>query len=254
MKVLGVIPARFPSARLPGKPLKLIAGKTLIQRVFEQASQAKNLSHLVISTDDEKIIEHAKSFGAKVIKTSDTLISGTDRVAETLEMLNKEGEQFDLVINIQGDLPLIDPLVIDQVISKFYEVKDKFDLGTIARKLEDEVEYQRPSSVKVAVSKSGKALFFSRAPIPFSRDNPGKIPSKVYHHYGLYIFTPQALNRFKSLPQGYLESVEGLEQLRALENDLSIYVHTFDNLDPKAFLEVNVPEDIALVENALKVK
>lgn len=251
MKVLGVIPARFPSARLPGKPLIIIAGKTLLQRVYEQASQSKLITKLVISTDDQRIIDHAKSFGALAVKTSDTLISGSDRVAETMQILNQAGEQFDLIINIQGDLPLIDPLVIDQVIKNFSAVSNNFDLGTIAKKLTDQIEYNRSSSVKVSISNSNKALYFSRAPIPLIRDNPGQLPDKVYHHYGLYIFTPKALNAFKSLPPGYLESVEGLEQLRALENDLSIHVQTFDHLDSKSFMEVNLPEDVKAVENVL---
>ena len=251
MRVLGVIPARFPSARLPGKPLMLIAGKTLLQRVFEQASRSKKISSLVIATDDQRIIDHAASFNAPVIKTSDTLISGTDRVAETMQILNKAGETYDLVINIQGDLPLICPQVIDQVIENFAAVSSNFDLGTIAKKLSNETEYNRSSSVKVSISNSNRALYFSRSPIPLMRDNPGKLPEIVYHHYGLYIFTPKALNVFSSLPQGYLESVEGLEQLRALENDLSIHVQTFDHLDSKSFMEVNLPEDLEAVEKIL---
>jgi 3-deoxy-manno-octulosonate cytidylyltransferase (CMP-KDO synthetase) len=215
-KVAGIIPARWRSKRFPGKPLYLIDGKPLLQHVWKRCRQAKNLDSVIIATDDMRIAEAAFDWGAEVALTSRRHQSGTDRVAEVV----RNAKQFAFVINIQGDEPLIDPLLIDGLVEKLRSDR-KIDIVTAAHSFENPAEASSPHQVKVVVDASGRALYFSRAAIPFPR-NPSKI--RYLRHQGIYGFRRDALLQFVKWKRGPLERAESLEQLRALENGVNVHV------------------------------
>ena len=215
-KAVGIIPARWSSTRFPGKPLHLIAGKPLLQRVWERCRHAKNLDALIIATDDMRIAEAAFDWGAEIALTSPRHQSGTDRVAEVV----CNAKQFAFVINIQGDEPLIDPYLIDRLVEKLRSDR-KIDIVTAAHPFENPAEASSPHQVKVVVDATGRALYFSRAAIPFPR-NPSKI--KYLRHQGIYGFRRDALLQFVKWKRGPLERAESLEQLRALENGVNVHV------------------------------
>jgi 3-deoxy-manno-octulosonate cytidylyltransferase (CMP-KDO synthetase) len=222
MKTLGIIPSRYASTRFPGKPLIDINGKTMIQRVYEQAKKASCLSEVVVATDDTKIFDHIVSFGGKVVMTADSHESGTDRCAE---VLNKMKEDFDVVINIQGDEPFIDPEQINQLSSCFED--DKTDIATLIKKIDTEEELFNPNRPKVAVNTNNFALMFSRGVIPeLSGVDKDKWFSKqaYYKHIGIYGYRSKVLNEISKLPPSPLEIKERLEQLRWLENGYKIKV------------------------------
>jgi len=215
-KAVGIIPARWSSKRFPGKPLHLIAGKPLLQRVWERCRHAKNLDALIIATDDMRIAEAAFDWGAEIALTSPRHQSGTDRVAEVV----CNAKQFAFVINIQGDEPLIDPYLIDRLVEKLRSDR-KIDVVTAAHPFENPAEASSPHQVKVVVDATGRALYFSRAAIPFPRD-PSKI--RYLRHQGIYGFRRDALLQFVKWKRGPLERAESLEQLRALENGVIVHV------------------------------
>ena len=215
-KAVGIIPARWSSKRFPGKPLHLIAGKLLLQRVWERCRHAKNLDALIIATDDMRIAEAAFDWGAEIALTSPRHQSGTDRVAEVV----CNAKQFAFVINIQGDEPLIDPYLIDRLVEKLRSDR-KIDIVTAAHPFENPAEASSPHQVKVVVDATGRALYFSRAAIPFPR-NPSKI--RYLRHQGIYGFRRDALLQFVKWKRGPLERAESLEQLRALENGVIVHV------------------------------
>jgi 3-deoxy-manno-octulosonate cytidylyltransferase (CMP-KDO synthetase) len=215
-KILGVIPARFSSTRFPGKVLAQISSKSMLQHVYERASQARYLSSIIIATDNEKIQQSARSFGARVRLTRADHISGTDRVAEVAAAENAE-----IVVNIQGDEPLIDPSAIDAaVLPLIHEPEVK--MATLKKKIEDPREITDPNVVKVVTDVAGDAIYFSRCPIPFARDGAGDTP--WFKHIGLYVYEREFLLEYAALPVGPLETAERLEQLRALENGHKIRV------------------------------
>ena len=232
-KTVGIIPARWGSTRFPGKPLHLIAGKPLLQRVLERCRKAKNLDSVIIATDDMRIAQDAFDWGAEVALTSRRHQSGTDRVAEVV----RKAKQFAFVINIQGDEPLIDPFLIDRLVEKLRSNR-KIDIVTAAHSFENPGDESSPHQVKVVVDGSGRALYFSRAGLPFSR-NPSKI--KYLRHQGIYGFRRDALLRFVKWKRGPLERAESLEQLRALENGVNVHVlitrHGFPGVDTPADAE-----------------
>ena len=215
-KAVGIIPARWSSTRFPGKPLHLIAGKPLLQRVWQGSRQAKNLDSVIIATDDMRIAEAAFDWGAEVALTSPRHQSGTDRVAEVV----RNAKQFAFVINIQGDEPLIDQYLIDRLVEKLRSDR-KIDIVTAAHPFENPGEASSPHQVKVVVDSTGCALYFSRAAIPFPR-NPSKI--RYLRHQGIYGFRRDALLQFVKWKRGPLERAESLEQLRALENGVIVHV------------------------------
>lgn len=215
-KVLGVIPARFASSRFPGKALVEIAGKPMIQHVFERASMARYPTRVVIATDDRRIYAAARAFGAPVRMTRDDHPSGTDRVAEVAS-----AEDADVVINIQGDEPLIDPAAIDAAILGLLDDRD-VPMATLAKRIENPEEIDNPNVVKVVTDFKGNAIYFSRCPIPFARGE--RVPGLHYKHVGLYVYRRDFLLGYSSLPAGPLERAERLEQLRALENGYRIRV------------------------------
>jgi 3-deoxy-manno-octulosonate cytidylyltransferase (CMP-KDO synthetase) len=245
---LGVIPARFPSTRLPGKPLKEIAGKTLLQRVWERASHSKFLSEVVIATDDQRIIDAAQKFGAKALMTSDKHATGSDRVGEVMEIYLRQGKRFDFVANVQGDMPFINPDVIDRTIAVLAEGGDSFGMSTVATPILAEEEFLRPSAVKVAVANDNAALYFSRAPIPFWRERSEVVITEKdpfgFKHMGLYVFRPEALRRLGALPQSLPEKREKLEQLRALCGGIRIRVAIVTQAMVHPSIEIDTPEDL----------
>jgi 3-deoxy-manno-octulosonate cytidylyltransferase (CMP-KDO synthetase) len=207
-RILGVIPARFASSRFPGKALAVLAGKPMLQHVYERASQARYVSKLIIATDDERIFKAARSFGAEARMTRPDHSSGTDRVAEIAS-----SETAHAILNIQGDEPLIDPGAIDAAALALLDDAD-VPMATLMKRIEDPREISDPNVVKVVTDLAGNAIYFSRCPIPFQRASG----SAHYKHIGLYAYRREFLLAYSGLPVGPLELAERLEQLRALEN------------------------------------
>lgn len=215
-KILGVIPARFGSSRFPGKVLASISGKSMLQHVYERTTQARYVTSTIIATDDERVFEVAKSFGAQVRMTRADHRSGTDRVAEVASAENAE-----IVVNIQGDEPLIAPGAIDAAILPLVH-ESGVVMATLKKKIEDPREIEDPNVVKVVTDAAGDAIYFSRCPIPCDRDRAGGAP--YFKHIGLYVYERNFLLGYSSLPVGPLETAERLEQLRALERGYRIRV------------------------------
>ena len=239
---VAVIPARYGSSRLEGKPLAMIAGKPMIQRVYEQARKSSVVTRTIVATDDSRIVDAVEGFGGEAMMTSDTCRSGTDRVAEVAARLGlNPGE---ILINIQGDQPVFDPRCLDQMIRPF-ETDPALSMSTLAFKIVDEREITDPKDVKVVFDKNGFALYFSRAQIPFPRD--GQTGVDYYKHLGFYAYTRSCLDRIISLPTGICEGVEKLEQLRVLEHGLAIKVVVTPYDSP----EIDLPEDIRRIEEKL---
>jgi len=229
-RILGVIPARFASSRFPGKALTLIAGKPMLQHVYERACQARYLSKVIIATDDERIRDAARKFSAPVQMTRADHASGTDRVAEVAE-----SDSAEVIVNIQGDEPLIDPNAIDGAVFGLLE-DDQAPMATLAKRIEFSAEVTNPNVVKVVSDLSGNAIYFSRCPIPYVREG-GAVHFK---HIGLYVYRRDFLLAYSGLPVGPLERAERLEQLRALENGYRVRVIETDYES----LGVDTPEDL----------
>ena len=242
MKVLGVIPARYASTRFPGKPLVDIQGKTMIQRVYEQAMKATSLSKVIVATDDERIFNHVKSFKGEVMMTSNVHQSGTDRCAEVINQLLSEA--FDAVVNIQGDEPFINPSQIDSVVEVLK--KEQFMIATLVKRIYTEGVIHNPNIVKAVFSSEGKALYFSRSPIPYLRNIPideWLSKGEFYKHIGLYAYKSSVLKEIALLPPSRLEQLESLEQLRWLENGYAIGIAE-TNLET---IGIDTPEDLLKV-------
>jgi 3-deoxy-manno-octulosonate cytidylyltransferase (CMP-KDO synthetase) len=223
MKILGIIPARYASSRLMGKPLAKIGDLTMIQRVYNQVKQAKYIEKVVVATDDERILEHVHSFGGEAMMTSENHQSGTDRCAEVARSLK---DDFDIVINIQGDEPFIQPEQVDSLAE--FMVNNDFEIGTLAKLLTSTVDLFNPNTVKVIFAYR-KAIYFSRHPIPYIRDfeNENWIYQYNFHkHIGMYAYRMKTLLKLTELMTSKLEFAESLEQLRWLENGYSIGVQT----------------------------
>jgi len=219
LKKIIVIPARYESTRLPGKPLLEISGKSLIQLVYERAKESRNKDRVIIATDDQRIADAASSFGAEAVMTSSSCKSGTDRVFEAVK-----DTDADLVINVQGDEPFIRPDMIDLLFSVLEN--ESLDVATLCTPVTNDKEYADPNTVKVVVDKNGFALYFSRASIPYVR-NPNARPI-LYKHIGIYGFKRGFLGKFVSMQKSRLEEAESLEQLRILENGFRVRVLTTD--------------------------
>ncbi len=239
---LAVIPSRYGSSRFQGKPLALIAGKPMIQRVYEQAKQSAAVTQVVVATDDERIYKAVKDFGGHAVMTSEACRSGTDRVAETAEILGLSPD--DLVVNIQGDQPVFNPLTIDELISPFGPDPDLL-MSTLAFKIVDEREITDPKDVKVTFDTNGFALYFSRAQIPFPRDPDTR--ADFYKHLGFYAYKKKFLDTLVTLPTGICENVEKLEQLRVLEYGYRIKVVVTPYDSP----EIDLPVDLKRIETRL---
>ena len=241
--ILGVIPARWASSRFPGKPLHIIAGKPLVQHVWERCAESRTLGATIIATDDERILECVAEFGGRACLTEKDHPSGTDRVAEAARIAGKE-DDFTHVINVQGDEPLISPELIDSLAEKLRQ-DAAIDMITAANPLEDDVEFADPNVVKVVVDALGRALYFSRSPIPHRRNEVAQLPN--YRHNGIYGFRADFLQRFVNWPPSKLEIVEGLEQLRAVEHGVRIHVVVTE----QEALGVDTPEQVATIEKML---
>jgi 3-deoxy-manno-octulosonate cytidylyltransferase (CMP-KDO synthetase) len=241
---LGVIPARFSSSRFPGKVLALISSKTMLQHVYERASQTRYLTSTIIATDDSRIHAAARSFGARVCMTRPDHLSGTDRVAEVAS-----AESADIVVNIQGDEPLIDPAAIDTAVLPLVHEPDVV-MATLKKRIEDPREIADPNVVKVVTDASGDAIYFSRCPIPYVRQDTGGSGSRVpyYKHIGLYVYRRNFLLGYSTLPVGPLEQAERLEQLRAIENGFRIRVV---ETEYESF-GVDTPEDLEKVSRLVE--
>jgi len=237
MQVLGIIPARYASTRFPGKPLVDIGGKTMIQRVYEQAAKAKLLTKVIVATDDERIVQQVLSFNGNVTMTSMEHQSGTDRCAE----LANRFQYIAAVVNIQGDEPFIDPAQIDLLIMRLME--EEVEIATLVKKMESLEDLMNPNTAKVVLNKKKEALYFSRSPIPFLR---GVAPKKwlqqatFYQHIGIYGYKKATLLAIAKLPKGQLEQLESLEQLRWLEHQYTISVALTDTTT----LGIDTPEDL----------
>lgn len=241
MKVLCVIPARYASTRLPGKPLALIAGKPMIQHVYERASRATIPSEVVVATDSELVAEAVRNFGGKVMMTSPEHPSGTDRLAEVALSYG----DADVIINVQGDEPMIPPEVIDRLAQAF-EGNEELNMATLKTVME-EADYNNPSAVKVVTDQNGYALYFSRSLLPYPRNKPADF--KVYKHVGIYAYRRSFLLSYAAYEPTPLEQIEGLEQLRVLENGERIKV-----LECKfKGIGIDTPEDLAAI-NALFIR
>jgi 3-deoxy-manno-octulosonate cytidylyltransferase (CMP-KDO synthetase) len=240
--VLAIIPARFASLRLPGKPLASIAGKPMIQHVVERVRRAQLVKSILVATDDERIQKAVEGFGGKAILTRPDHRTGTDRVAEVATHVEAE-----LYVNIQGDEPLIDPGTIDAVVAAMLE-DESVQIATPCSAITLANEIMDPNIVKVTSDFDGNSLYFSRAPIPWVRDTQATVAVRHWKHIGLYAFRRDTLLEFPTLPPGELEHVEQLEQLRWLENGFRIRVVETDY----DAVSVDVPADIERVEKLLR--
>lgn len=240
VRILGLIPARYASTRFPGKPLIDIHGKSMIQRVYEQASKSATLYDVAVATDDERIREHVEGFGGKVIMTANTHQSGTDRCAEAARQL----PGFDVIINIQGDEPYIDSRQIDLLGQCFNDPHT--ELATLVKIINSSEELNNVNSPKVILNKHSEALYFSRTPIPYLRDKSSDswlAEHTFYKHIGVYGYRADILQAITKLPVSLLEKAESLEQLRWLENGYKIKVAITD-IETRA---IDTPEDLKTV-------
>ncbi len=234
LKTIGVIPARFGSTRFPGKPLAMIDGKPMVQHVWEKASQCEELDEVLIACDQQEIFKTAQNFKAKVVMTNPNHVSGSDRIAEAVNNLD-----VDIVVNIQGDEPFIDPRTID-ALTVLLKKDTKALMGTVIKEITDDAEFLNPNVVKCVVDEQGNALYFSRSPIPHHRNKNASLFPKNYKHLGLYAYRKEFLMEFKNWPKGALESAEELEQLRALEHGVKIKttITTYESM------AVDTPQDL----------
>lgn len=269
-KILAVIPSRLGSTRLHGKALLDINGKTLVQRCWDSASESKLIDKIVVATDADVIMDEVKAFGGECLMTSDKLINGSQRVLQSAcilsgvpyeninQSLPKLENDWDIIVNFQGDMPFLSGKLIDKAINFFKENDQTFSLVTIGIPICSEEEFLSPHLVKVVVSSKGEGLYFSRSPIPYDRDHDGQKlwpdvnGKKVYGflHLGLYLYKPRVLSYYAELEPSCLESNEKLEQLRVLERGDRIGVMIVDPSYRDSFTDINVEADL---EQARKI-
>ena len=238
--VFGIIPARYASSRFPGKPLALINGKPMVQWVYERVLSSE-VRDLAVATDDERIADCVRGFGGKVVMTSPNHASGTDRCGEAA--LAMQPNDNDVVINIQGDEPLISPKEIHLLASAFED--RSVQIATLVNPFHDDALLQNPNVVKVVKAKNGNVLYFSRLPIPYLRGESAVAPKNYYRHIGIYAYRYGVLRQIVQLPTSELENSEKLEQLRWLENGYTIRALECDYQG----IGVDTPEDLALIQN-----
>jgi 3-deoxy-manno-octulosonate cytidylyltransferase (CMP-KDO synthetase) len=242
-KVVGIIPARYDSKRLPGKPLILIHGRPMIQHVYQRAAQAATLTRLVVATDDRRIQKAVAQFGGEALMTSHEHISGTDRVAEAAGLLMLEDDA--IVVNIQGDEPLLRAEMIDSLVQNL-QGNINVPMATLVYPQTAKDDFTDPGVIKVVLDARGRALYFSRSPIPFVRDSSS--PQPYYKHLGFYGYRHGFLQQFSRLSPGVLEKLEKLEQLRALEHGFSISVV----ISPCDSISVDTPEDLGRIRKIME--
>jgi len=244
MKIIGIIPARYASTRFPGKPLALIGGITMIQRVYEQAVKTKALHTVVVATDNKEIFEHVQRFGGQVCMTAETHVSGTDRCNE---VLTQQTETYDYIINIQGDEPFIAPEQIELLASL---LNGETQLATLVKKITESQQLHNPNVVKAVLNKNNEALYFSRSPIPYWRGTTSDWTTQhtYYKHIGMYAYRADVLKQITQIPISTLERAESLEQLRWLENGFKIKVAE-TQLET---MGIDTPEDLEQANTAFK--
>jgi 3-deoxy-manno-octulosonate cytidylyltransferase (CMP-KDO synthetase) len=238
MKVLGIIPSRFESSRFPGKPLIDIQGKSMIQRVYEQASKSKHLDEIIVATDDQRIFNHVEEFGGNVAMTKSSHRNGTERCGEIIQQFS----DIDVVVNIQGDEPLVEPEQLDKLINLF--IDQTVQIGTLVKKISSVEEIKNPNRIKVVLDKNNNALYFSRNIIPYSN-----VPHVAYKHIGIYAWRHQTLLELLELSPTELEIAESLEQLRWLENGYKIRTAETMIETPN----IDTPEDLEAVLKMLNL-
>lgn len=241
MRILGIIPSRYASTRFPGKPLADIGGKSMIQRVYEQVLKSGVLDAVVVATDDERIAEELDSIGAKYVMTDPEHLNGTMRCAEVMTF--PAFKNFDAAINIQGDEPFIDPGQIELVADTLETHPD--GIATLVREITDRQVYLDPNVVKAVIANNGRALYFSRSPLPHFRDGDFHF---AYQHLGIYGYPSKLLARLATLTPTPLELAENLEQLRWLENDIDIYTA----ITKHATHAVDTPADLERIKGLIK--
>ncbi|UTW56233.1 3-deoxy-manno-octulosonate cytidylyltransferase [Kordiimonas sp. SCSIO 12610] len=239
-----VIPSRYASTRLPGKPLADIAGKPMIVRVWEQAVKAfERPDDVYVAADDTRIMDAVKAMGGNAVMTRADHVSGTDRIAEVADAMQWTDDE--IIINVQGDEPLIPPTLIKQV-GECLDRHPSAHMATAACPIADMAEVNNPNAVKAVMDKSGKALYFSRAPIPYDRDGTAKLGNNTpyFRHIGIYAYRVKALRTLAGLPPAPMETLESLEQLRALHNSMTIMIECLSKAPPAG---VDTPEDLEAV-------
>lgn len=241
MKVVAVIPARYASSRFPGKVLADLAGKPMVQHVVERTAQAKSVHRVLVATDDERIAAAIRAFGTEAVLTDPHHPSGTDRIAEAIREI-----PCDVVVNVQGDEPLLPPAMVDEAVEPFF-AEPALEMGTVCREIEDPRDLTDPNVVKVVRDLEGYALYFSRAPLPHSREGQRGVGARPCKHIGLYVYRRAFLFRFTAWKVTPLEEAERLEQLRALEHGVRIKVveTRHDSVG------VDTPDDLARVQRVL---
>lgn len=237
MRAVIVIPARYASTRFPAKVLASLHGKPIIQWVWERASKATLAERVIVAVDDQRVYDAVVAFGGEAVMTQPDHPSGTDRIHEAVQHIDA-----DLVINVQGDEPMIDPGVIDALIQRMIDHPES-EMGTVAVVADRAEIADNPNNVKVVIAANGEALYFSRSMIPYLREGGTDMP--VYKHWGIYAYRRTCLEKFVAWPEGNLEKCEKLEQLRALENGIRIQVLTVDNIES---IGIDTPEDLTLAE------
>ena len=242
MNIVCIIPSRYESSRFPGKPLADLCGKPMIQHVYERVLRSPHVTRAAVATDDERIFEAVTGFGGQAIMTASVHRSGTDRIAEAAARLGLA--QDDIVVNIQGDQPLFEPAQIDEVVQPLLD-DPSIPMSTLIYRIIREEEILHPNAVKTVCDHAGFALFFSRSTIPYVRD-PGK-KADYYKHHGIYAYRRHFLDTFTRLPEGALERLESLEQLRALEYGYKIKVI----ITPYDSVEVDTPQELERVKSIL---
>lgn len=258
MPAIVIIPCRYASTRFPGKPLQSLLGKPLIQHVYERAEKAKRIKRIFVATDNHAIFKTVKGFGGEAVMTSESHQSGTDRIGEALlkiEQMDEEIHRADVIVNVQGDEPMIKPQMVDDVVELMEDIRA--NIGTLARKIDKLDDITDPNVVKVVFDKEGFALYFSRSPIPYYRDffglqglttdNLSMI--NIFKHIGIYAYRREYLFKFTNLPNSPLEEAEKLEQLRALENSFKIKL----KITPYETIGVDTPEDLERVKKCLSI-
>lgn len=242
MRIVCVIPSRYESSRFPGKPLADLCGKPMLQHVYERVLRAKTVTEAAVATDDQRIYDAVEKFGGRAIMTADRHRSGTDRIAEAATVLNLEDK--DIVVNIQGDQPIFEPMQIDEVVEPLL-ADPSIPMSTLIYRIIREEEVTHPNAVKTVFDKDHFALYFSRATIPYDRDHIHE--ANYYKHHGIYAYRRHFLETFSRLPQSPLEKLEALEQLRALEYGyrIKVVVTAYDSV------EVDTPTELARVRDII---
>ncbi len=240
--VVCIIPSRYESSRFPGKPLADLCGKPMIQHVYERVARAKAIPYVAVATDDERIFAAVRKFGGNAVMTAATHRSGTDRIAEAVAALNLAPDA--IIVNIQGDQPIFEPVQVDEVIGPLID-DSSINMSTLIYKIILDEEITHPNAVKVAFDHEGFALYFSRSTIPYVRSSTMK--ADYYKHHGIYAYRRDFLDTFTKLPEGKLEKLEALEQLRALEHGYKIKVV----ITPHDSVEVDTPQELDRVRRIL---